>query len=290
MYSIELGKSRVDDLEYHADVDFLTSSMVKTFATDKLLFKHEYVDLMPDPLEDDRPNASLELGDLVHRMLYEDIDSAEFTANGKSWVVFDGVRRGKKWEEFCDEHEGKLKVTLNTYEKAKAIARATRENVVVKALTATDQEVERELCYAWQETVFETDTTPETQMLCKCKPDVYVPTYKTILDYKTIGMFSERLIRNKICELKYHLQAAHYIEGIAAVTDRPIVDFDFIFLFVEAKAPYRTAAVRLHTDDLARAFGTRRETLKEIVQARASNDYSTDYSKQITTIQLPVYV
>lgn len=288
--TIEIGRSQVNDIEYHADIEYLTSSMIKAFAKDKLLYKYEYVDLTPDPLDDSKPSTSMELGDLVHRMLYEDVDLEDVTLEGKSWVVFNGVRRGEKFYEFANAHEGKLIVSANTYEKAKAIAKATRENVVVKALTATDQEVERELCYAWQETVFETDTTPETQMLCKCKPDVYVPSYRTILDYKTIGSFSERLIRNKICELRYDLQAAHYIEGIAAVTDKPIVDFDFIFIFVESKAPYRTAAVRLHIDDLARALDKRRQTLKQIVRARATNNYSPAYSTQITTIQLPVYI
>jgi hypothetical protein len=76
----------------------------------------------------------------------------------------------------------------------------------------------------------------ETGLLCKCRPDrLDVDVHHLCIDVKTAGGISEKRLRYAITDYGYHVQAAFYLDGLAAAGAEVT---DFIFLFIETAPPY----------------------------------------------------
>ena len=76
-------------------------------------------------------------------------------------------------------------------------------------------------------------TDPATGLRCKCRLDAYSPA--AAVDLKTTTDASTKAFRRDAIKQGYHLQAAHYLNGIEAVKGkRP----DWYFIAIEKTKPY----------------------------------------------------
>jgi len=78
---------------------------------------------------------------------------------------------------------------------------------------------------------------PETEVLCKCRPDWLIPG--AIVDVKSTEDASAEAFMRSAYNWQYHLQAAFYMDGMAAAWDEQ--PEAFMFLAHEKTAPWASA-------------------------------------------------
>lgn len=76
-------------------------------------------------------------------------------------------------------------------------------------------------------------TDPETGLLCKCRLDAVKPD--TVIDLKTTLDASTRAFERDVKNYGYHVQVAHYLQGVKETTGRRP---EWSFLVIEKKPPY----------------------------------------------------
>jgi hypothetical protein len=267
---MELGLQDISDKEYHADRKFLSASMIKTYAESPSRYAMMYEHGL-DPME---RSASLAIGSAVHLALAE-------AGDDDSYVVFDGVRRGKKFEEFKQAAGDRMILNRAEEDTVNCCLDAVSENHIHKALIDGAKSVEREKAFVWE--------CADTGALCKFKFDLFL-SRKYLVDYKTIGQFSERSIYRAIADRRYDLQAAHYIAGAHEMTMTSDGVIGLLFCFIETKAPYRVGWVILDDESLDRAFSDRVKIIEQMRRAREQNDYRDEFEKQINLHTTPEYL
>ena len=269
---IEEGKFKVvSDETYFGDGRYLTSSMIKTLATDTKLYEHLYV-----KGNKMKTTPAMELGQAVHAMLAGMEDMV---------VAYDGVRRGKDYLNWVQEQpEGALIVSKSVHDVAVNCMLAVDRHPLIHNLLADEglcHTTRYEECFAW---IDESHDTP-----CKFRPDHFNDDLRLIIDYKTISRFSEKAIKKQIIDLKYHLQAAHYMIGAAHALSEPVHRITMIFLFVETAAPYRCAAIKLSDEDVDSSLSYRDKMLDKLHSLADAQDYRESYQKDINVLELPRY-
>lgn len=269
---IELGKCKlVSDETYFADTNYVTASMLKTLATDTKLYEHRYV-----KGHQMKETPAMELGSAVHAMLAGMEDMV---------VAYDGVRRGKDYLAWVqDQPEGALIVPKKVHEIAFNCMLAMDRHPLIHNLLSDEGlclDTRFEECFAWTDDAYDTP--------CKFKPDWFNESLRMIIDYKTIARFSERAIKKQIIDLKYHLQAAHYMVGASYALNQPVHHVTMIFMFVETAAPYRCAAIKLSDEDADASLSYRDKILEKLDSLSDAQDYRESFQKDINVIQLPRY-
>lgn len=128
-----------------------------------------------------KPTAAMELGTAVHAMM--------FGTQKVDW--YDGVRRGKTYDEFCAAVEpGTLVLTLNDYFRARRMVDALKSSsAAVFALTGTAEET---LHFRWM------------GRDCRATPDVRGDGFVT--DLKTTTSADPNRFRWHALKMAYHAQ------------------------------------------------------------------------------------
>ena len=167
------------------------------------------------------------------------------------------------------------------YRKAPDIDRRTKTYTAwkdslpdgVEELTAKDAQIIRDMVKAIrkdkraaellrgtrrEKPLFWTDN--RTGLLCKCRIDAL--SSSAAIDLKTTTDASSRAFQRDAMKYGYHLQAAHYLNGIEAVTrNRP----DWYFIAVEKSAPYAVHVFKA-TDQFIEYGDFMRDELLEAVK------------------------
>jgi len=247
--------------DYHA-IDALSASGAKHL----LRSPAHYLAQKEKPME---PTAAMRLGTAVHTMILEpekaDIEIARAPKVDKRTKV------GKETLELFErEHQGKLILEADVYDKAAAIADAVYKHPVARELL---QGGEAEASMLWEAH----DGIP-----CKARFDYYKGD--GIVDIKTTQDASPDGFSRNIAGFKYHMQAAHYLQGYREVTGW---DADhFTFIAVESEPPYAVAIYRL--DDASLVSG--RILMERAAQAfRKANtpEEWKGYLRDVQTISVP---
>lgn len=82
---------------------------------------------------------------------------------------------------------------------------------------------------------------------CKVRPDLYSPGAGVVIDLKSTMDASERGFSKSVRQFGYSFQVAWYLEGLRLAGEKPNT---FIFLAVEKKAPYLTAAYKVSAAEI----------------------------------------
>lgn len=123
---------------------------------------------------------------------------------------------------------------------------------------------------------------PETQMLCKCRPDIWHENF--IVDLKTTEDASESEFRRSIDKYGYHIQLGMIQEGLKHQLN---IDMrNFLFLAQEKKEPNLNAVYQLDEESIAIGVQEFKEKLWEIKECH-QNNYFPGY--QTKMISLPAW-
>jgi len=149
-----------------------------------------YLALLERPRTDSAP---MRLGRLVHALVL-----------GGAYVIFDGTRRGKTWDEFQAQHDGEDIFTVSEHEDAQRIASAVIAHDEAMSLLAGEHELSLQWTLDGRE--------------CAGRIDALTP--ECVTDLKTTAdAHPERFTRQAI-RMGYHAQLAWYADAVAS-TGRP---------------------------------------------------------------------
>lgn len=141
-------------------------------------------------------------------------------------VVWTGGRRaGKAWDEFSALHEGKEILTADEAERIEGMRRAVLASPAAAQLVSGGR---AEVTMLW-----DTEVVPGVVVPCRGRLDYERPD--ALVDLKVTRDASPEGFGRHAWVMRYHAQAAFYVDGYAAITGRTL---PFVFVAVENVAPY----------------------------------------------------
>jgi hypothetical protein len=228
-------------------------------------------------------NETAERGKLraIHALVLEpDTFTAQF-------AVFEGRRAGKAYEAFKVENDGKTILNPREYAAACDVRDAIMAHPVASALISSPGPTEETVL--WQR---------DDGLDCKARLDKLItgwgvdgdPEPINIVDLKTYGTTDPRQIARRVVQLGAHIQAAHYIEGVAITRQIPEESIRYLLIVAEDKAPFDVAVVELTADGALRIGREKREELlAKVLDCERSGKWP-GRCPEIVPLELPVWV
>lgn len=214
----------------------------------------------------DLETPAMAFGTAYHAaMLEPDRYAAEF-------AVFEGDRRTKDGKAQYESlvNSGKTIISRTDADVITAMVEAFNNHPAVNLLHANGM---FEASVFWQDY--------ETQIHCRCRPDYWHADGKgLVIDLKTTDDASPAGFARSVVKYRYHVQAAHYLQGTQASR--------FIFIAQEKKAPYAIGVYELDRAALELGHALRMRDLQAYASC-AEFDIWPGYSPEIQTLALPAW-
>ena len=249
----------ISNEDYHAD-PAVSASHLKAVMQSPYHYWSRYVDPNRKPVE---PTAAMKLGSLAHCAILE----PEELLNRYGVCAPRNTKAGKEQAERMAAQNMEA-VTASDMALAMGMSAAVQAHPAAYALL---KEGKAEQSFWWDDLA--------TGMRCKCRPDWYQGS--TIVDIKTTTDASPQAFARSVATFGYHIQAAHYLEGLSDRCQR------FVFVAVEKTYPHAVAVYEL--DGEALALGrTMRDNGMDVIAACHAVDVWPGYGDTIIqTISLP---
>lgn len=223
--------------DYHSGEGTFSSSQLKTILEDPEIFYKKYVSKEIEKEE----LAAFDIGTYFHTAVLEPHLLEEECA------VFEGIRRGKAWEEFKEANAKKTIITKSEYAQAMTIINAVRNSPVAMGyLDVSKPEVSAfitliiycgevycqgkvlDIARGWVESDF-TPPPTATQITIKCRADALGDNF--ILDLKSTAgnVKNEHTMRGKVSSYSYDLSAAMYLDVFSMAMGKRLDSFLWTF-------------------------------------------------------------
>ena len=245
--------------QYHAD-PAVSASHLKAVMQSPYHYWSRYIN--PDRKQVE-PTAAMKLGSLAHCAILEPDELLQ----RYGVCAARNTKAGKEQAERMAA-EGIEAVTSTDMALALGMRAAVRNHPAAAALL---HQGKAEQSFWWNDTA--------TGMRCKCRPDWY--QRDTVVDVKTTTDASPQAFARSVATFAYHVQAAHYLEGLSDRCQR------FVFVAVEKSYPHAVAVYELDADALALGRTTRDNALDVIAGCKAANVWPGYGDTTIQTISLP---
>ena len=195
---------------------------------------HVYQELT-DPSE---TTDAMELGTALHTAILE---PESFHGKYVRGAAGNLTRKGPKDENEQIKFDNPGKTLIRDKEWPKLMAQRASVLNHPRAAEVLSSEGYTELAYVWRD--------PMTDVLCKARVDKLGSTrdgWPVVLDAKGFGERGGRLtdqaIESVIFDRQYHIQAAHYTNGLNVLAPS---QRRFVFLFIEKSAPFACRMVEI---------------------------------------------
>lgn len=144
-------------------------------------------------------------------------------------------RRGNNWKEFQAEaiNSQRLLLTSGDFDTALEIRDSVHADAWINAMIVSPHSMVEYSGY-WID--------PETEVLCRCRPDLYRPDLGIMFDLKTTRSANQDAFTRDAGNYGYHAQEAFYSDGFRALG--ATVDA-FVFIALEKDTPYCRAVFDL---------------------------------------------
>jgi len=267
------GFYRDIDFDTYAGWDAANASTLNLFAKTPAHVRHNL------DTGGKKRTKSLDLGWLFHVLMLE---PERFK---KDFVVppkVDGrTKDGKATRaKFQAEHENAELVDIDTFSKVKAMANSlTTHPTAAEFLSGRGH---NELSLLWVDR--------ETEVLCKARIDRvgYENEWPVVGDLKTARDASRFAMEKAIASYGYHVQAAHYLAGLEALS--PIPDGNpfrrFHFFVVEHEPPYCAAVYEITDEALEEGLQKRDRYLRKWRECNETNNWH-GYPLGVEYVSLP---
>lgn len=215
----------------------------------------------------DEQTTAMAFGTAYHcAMLEPDRYAAEF-------AVFEGDRRTKDGKAQYESlvASGKTIITRADADVISAMVEVFLDHPVVKMLHHNGMQ---EASVFWRD--------HDTQIPCRCRPDYWHDDARNglVLDFKTTDDASPAGFARSVVKYRYHVQAAHYLQGTQARR--------FLFIAQEKKAPYAIGVYELDRAALELGQHLRLRDLQTYASCQEF-DIWPGYSPEIETLALPAW-
>lgn len=187
------------------------------------------------------------------------------------------TKAGKEtYESFAIENQGKEILSGDDFDKIKAMVDAVHSHPVASGLLKNGK---AEMSAFWRD--------PNTNLLCKCRPDYYNTKNGIIVDVKTSEDASFKGFQKSISKFNYHIQSAFYLDGISTLEGRSLTDF--VHLVVEKEAPHAVGLYVLDDASLDRAREDIKKLLEIYNECVSKNEWPA-YANEIQNMNLPAWM
>jgi exodeoxyribonuclease VIII len=259
-------------MSYHDDFTRLSRSMLVDFDESPEMFYHWYVRQdMPRPRLGGWP---VQLGTLCHAVLLEGKPLDELAIEyDQACYKKNGVLNPKPAAIFRDMHEGRECLHSHQFVLAEEIVDAVLESDYKDIIDNGQCEKVLE----W--------TDVNTQLGCRCRPDVYLEQDDLVecYDFK----FGEEIGPKKWAQgakrMKYWLQQVHYSRGLEALYGKRVA---FKFVAVETKVPYRIATYEYDPISLDIGRTAYEQILTQVKQCHETGDWRDPWVKEENYLEL----
>lgn len=256
-FKMQLGFNDIDGESYHEDREFVSSSGLKLLLDDPRTFYKKYI----KGEQDNGPRADhFGFGSYVHTMVLEPhLLDAEYG-------IYEGVKRGKKWEEWQDANPGKIAISPNQKQQAYYMVEELKKNIYASELTVGG-EAEKTLCVELhgQKIKVRADYLLDNKIV-----DIKTTAYGTSLEE----------VQTAAMKWGYDLSAALYRDAYSQFTGE---EHDFYFIFMSKK--YNSCEVFKASEEFL-ANG-RQKYIKAIETLKSNKITGNWYNRGIQELTLP---
>lgn len=263
------GAWDVDNETYHADTSCVSSSSLKEFLDWVPTYHQRYV-LGTMPRKE--PSEAMTLGSAIHCAILE---PEKYPDQYCTAPVCDRRTKGGKetWEGFVADNKGKTVLSADQQETVAGCVEAFQLHKIAGELDLSDGWIERG--FRWLD---------RSGAWCKCKPD-YIRKDGLIVDLKTVSSLNEKKLMAQAAELRYHMQAAMYLDGIQSLCSNSIGPFYHVCLLTAP--PYGVVAYELGADSLNMGRELYQSGLRRLVDCRLSGDWSDPKERDVNKWNIP---
>ena len=259
----------VDNEEYDADTSCVSSSSLKEFLDWVPTYHQRYV---LGTLPRREPSESMTLGSAIHCAILEPEKYRDQYCTAP--VCDRRTKEGKAtWAEFCEGNADKIILTADQDEAVQGARKAVNAHAIRPYIESAL--VER--AYRW--------INRRTGVWCKCRPDAQSKYGEYTIDLKTVSSLSEKKLMSQAADLRYHMQAALYIDGINEVTDGNAGAF--LHVAILTTPPYGVVVYRLGEVSIQHGREMYQDGLKRLVECRMSGDWSDPKERGVNLWELP---
>lgn len=204
-----------------------------------------------------KATRAMGLGTATHAAVFEPERFA------REYVVWDGDRRGKAYDAFCEEHANLGILKRAEYDLCCGMRDAARAHPVAGPLLAPPGEAEK--VWLWKD--------EDTGLDCKARTDWW--RVGLLADLKTSADIDDRRFAATAYRLGYHIQAAHYRAAVIAngITDAP----PFTIIALESSPPHDVAVFPLDDDFLWAGEVERADLMARVSASRLTHLYPGRY-------------
>lgn len=259
------------DDEYHANKDHVSSTPVRLISQKSLAtFKSEFID-RPETVD----SEAFRLGKLFHKLCLEGDDF---------------------WDKFQVEPEfGDLRSSKNREAKKEWYDSMPKDAILLTGpeLRMIEGQLESLMLHADASAVLKQKgkaeisgyyADPETGILCRIRPDLWVEELGALVDIKTAQDCTFAEFQRSIVKWRYDIQMGMYAEGIRVITGKPI---EFAaFVVVEKKKPYEVAVYHPSQEMLDNGKSEYHLSLRKLAQALDTGVWRR-YQEKIVEITYP---
>ena len=254
------GTVQISNAHYHKD-SAISASMQKVMVSHgPRAYWNSF--LNPDRPES-KPTAAMKLGTLTHCAVLEPDELK------KRFVVVSSrtTKKGKEEEKEAQE-KGLETCTQSDWDLALNMRDAVFAEPAAKELLSFGI---AEKSYWWDD--------EQSGLTCKCRPDWI--NKETIVDLKTSRSGANPNDFSKaVANFKYHLQAAHYLNGVSEAKR-------FIFLVVQSEYPFDIGLWELDKQSLEEGQKLSRDALDKIAECRLLDSYPSWCESGVQSLTLP---
>lgn len=217
---------------------------------------------------DSEPTDAMRLGTAVHTLVWEPhLFESEV-------VAFDGVRRGKAWDEFQAEHDGKLILKQDAYDTAVEIATAVCADPIVKELA--------------REGLAETAVfTEEHGLQCRGLIDWIATHQATMVDLKVVSSIEPRMFGNAVLRFGWDVSMACYVRWFTRESGKRIDAVKFVC--VESKPPHDVVVVNVSDAVLESGWRKAEAMIRRVKECIETGVWPGIANGQETELYVPAY-
>ncbi len=253
---------------YHAGPG-VSKSQLDKLAQSPFHYWAHYISGSPPPRTE---TPAMRFGTAVHTAILEPDHFAD-------WIVLpdlDGrTKEGKAAKALALQEAavtGVEVISADDHAKVKAIADSFHAH---KHLAALLDAGHAELSVYW--------TDPDTGILCRCRPDWLAPD--CVLDLKTTEDASPRAFQRSAYGWRYWVQAAFYLDGLAA---NGIDGRRFVFAAIEKSQPHACAGYAASEQLIAAGREEYRRLLVQLRQCHEADRWP-GYAESLAVLDLPAF-
>jgi hypothetical protein len=243
--ALDPGIHQIPAEEYHADPAVGRTTLWRLHVATPAHAKFQSIETTPE----------MDIGTATHTALLE---PHRFE---KAVICGPVDRRGKKWGEAVAANPGALVLPQPTFEKVLRLRDTVMKDPIVQSLPSEFAAMEHSA--VWRDA--------ETNLMCKCRPDLYRGDQSMIVDLKTTGDATKQTWLRRAMDFGMHLQASWYSDGWQLAGGGDVETF--LFLVVERDPPFAHALYELGPGevDLGRRIG--RKALQKYMECARADDW-----------------